>query len=302
MSAHAPFGGKSSAGGMFGLSVRRSTSLLLAIVAIVLLGAGSFSPIAPASPGSPIEEVWSFNGGEVAIQPQAAGVFVGTVVAPTSFAQCTHPVGEQMWTDIRPQPDGSYWGLHQWYFETAECLHNPTLGPTAWRVLEAASGVHYLLVCFSSPGGPQPTIAANGAVANVTFGCRESMRIAPLPVQAAVASSAGVQSFRQAVSLPSTRACVSRRDFQIHLQDPNYDPLKEVVVTIGGRRVAVVKRGKVLAATIDLKGLPRGTFTLKIRATTVLGHHLYGSRTYHTCVKKAAKSSKPKPLHQRRRR
>jgi hypothetical protein len=280
--------------------------LLLAIVAMVLLGAIATVQVASASPTSPIEEVWSFSGGQVAIQAQPGGTFVGTVVAPTSFAECTHPVGEAMWTDITPQPDGSYWGLHQWYFENAGCLRNPTLGKTAWRVLEAANGAHYLLVCFSSPGDPQPTIAPNGVVANVTYGCRESAQIAPVPVQVAPSSKAGVQAFEEAVTLPSVdqggpkkgsaQKCFSRRVFQIHLRDPKYDPLKEVVVTIRGRRVAVVRRGKVFASTIDLKGLPRGTFTVKIRVTTVLGHHLFGSRTYHTCVKKASKRTRPKGL------
>jgi hypothetical protein len=299
MSARAPFD-KLLAGVAF--CPRRLRSPLLAIAAIVLVGTIPAARIASANPASPIEEVWSFNGGEVAIQAQQGGTLVGTVVAPTKFAQCTHPIGEQMWTDIRLQPDGSYWGLHQWYFDTSECLHNPVLGPTAWRVLQAVSGVRYLLVCFSSPGGPQPTIAADGAVKNVTFGCRESTRIAPVPVQAAATSSAGVQSFAQAVSLPSARECFSRRVFQIHLRDPRYDPLKEVVVTIKGRRVAVARRGKVFAATIDLKGLPRGAFTVKIHATTVLGHHLSGSRTYHTCAKKPMKATRPRALGPQRRR
>ena len=276
--------------------VKRSTSLLMAIVVIAtLLIVGASARITAAGATSTIEGVWSFNGGTVAIQPQPGGTFVGTVVAPTKFAQCSHPVGEQMWTGISLQPDGSYWGLHQWYFETAACVANPTLGLTAWRIMQTASGAHYLLVCFSPPGGPQPTITASGASANVSYGCVRSAEKAPLPVEAAPTSRAGVRSFTQSISLPSARKCFSRRVFQIHLQDPKYDPLKKVVVTIGGRRVAVVRRGKVLAATINLKGMPRGTFTVKIRLTTVLGHSLSGSRTYHTCAKKSSHSGKHKP-------
>jgi hypothetical protein len=276
--------------------VKLSGSLLLSIAAMMLLLAvGASARIAAASATFTIEGIWSFNGGAVAIQPQPGGTFVGTVVAPTKFAQCSHRVGEQMWTGISLQPDGSYRGLHQWYFETAACVPNPTLGLTAWRIMQTASGAHYLLVCFSPPGGPQPTIAASGASANVSYGCVRSAERAPLPVEAAPTSRAGVRSFTQSISLPSARKCFSRRVFQIHVQDPKYDPLKEVVVTIRGRRVAVVRRGKVLAATINLKGLPRGTFTVKIRLTTVLGHSLSGSRTYHTCAKKSSHSGKHKP-------
>jgi hypothetical protein len=48
----------------------------------------------------------------------------------------------------------------------------------------------------------------------------------------------------------------------------------------------VVRRGHTLVSTIDLRGLPRGTFTVKISATTILEQHLSSSRTYHTCVPK----------------
>jgi len=284
--------------------VKRSRSLLLSTAAmmtllllLMLLILGASVRIASASATSPIERVWSFNGGEVAVQSQPGGTFVGTVVAPTKFAQCTHPVGEQMWTDMTLQPDGSYWGLHQWFYETAGCVRNPTLGPTAWRVMEAANGATYLLVCFSSPGSTQPTIAPSGASANVSYECVKSAEIAPVPVEVAPSSSAGVQSFKEAVSLPSDQKCFSRRVFQIHLKDPKYDPFKEVVVTLGKRRIAVKRHdGKAFVATINLKGLPRGTFTVKIRVTTVLGHHLSGSRTYHTCATTKPKSGKPKPL------
>jgi len=162
--------------------------------------------------------------------------------------------------------------------------------------MQAGNGASYLLVCFSSPGGPQPTIAPSGASANVSYECVKSADIAPVPVDVAPSSSAGVESFTRAVSLPSNRKCFSRRVFQIHLKDPKYDPFKEVVVTLGKRRVAVRRHdGKVFVATITLKGLPRGTFTVKIRVTTVLGHHFAGSRTYHTCAKKPLRPTKPKP-------
>lgn len=271
--------------------MRRARPLLL-----LLLLVGALASNASAAVAAPlIERVWSFNGGEIAIQAQGQK-FVGTVVAPTKFAQCSHPVGEQIWTNISLQPDGSYWGLHHWFFETAECIHNPTLGASAWRVMETSNEGHYLLVCFSTPGTAQPTIAPSGATTNVSYGCVKSAEIAPVPIQAAPISRSAAQSFTRAVTLPNNARCFSRRIFQIHLRDPRYDPLRQVVVTIGGRRVAVVRRGKVFAATIDLRGLPHGAFTVKIVATTVLGHHLYGRRSYHTCVGRPARSSKPKPL------
>jgi hypothetical protein len=253
-------------------------ALSLTIALLVALGVGA----GVASAVSPIERIWSFNGGEVAIQAQPSGTFVGTVVQPTKFALCTHPVGEPMWTEMTRQPDGSYWGRHRWFYETSGCVPNETLGPTAWRVMEAASGSTYLLVCFSSPGGPQPRIAPDGSSVNVSYGCVRS---------AEVAAVSAVQSFAHGVSLPSNRKCFSHRLFQIHLHESAHDPFKEVVVTLAKRRIAVKRRGNVFAATINLKGLPRGAFTVRIHVTTVLGHRLSGSRTYHTC---ARMPSKPK--------
>jgi hypothetical protein len=38
--------------------------------------------------------------------------------------------------------------------------------------------------------------------------------------------------------------------------------------------------------------LPKGAFTVKIRATTILGHRLSANRTYHTCAKPIKQSRK----------
>ncbi|HEY2537329.1 MAG TPA: hypothetical protein VGI24_10150 [Solirubrobacteraceae bacterium] len=254
--------------------------------------------VASAGATSSIEGVWSFNGGQVAIQPSSSGTFVGIVVAQTKFAECVHPAGlPPMWEKISLQADGSYWGTHRWYFEGSSCHENPEPGPTVWRVLEEADGAHYLRVCFSSPGTSQPTIAANGAPKNpseygayhVTYGCVNSALTAALPTAASVAPR-----LKRSVTLPrSAGKFFSNRVFRIHLRDPKNDPLKEVVVTLRGHRITVVRHAGVIISAINLKGLPKGTFTVNIHATTVLGHHLSESRTYHTCVKKPKKSKKP---------
>ena len=238
---------------------------------------------AQATP-SPIEAVWAFNGGEVAIVQQADGSYAGIVDAPTTFARCPHTVGERMWTGMHLQPDGSYWGLHQWFFETEACEKNPTLGPAVWRVVTGAGGTRSLHVCFSTPGSSQPRISPTGAPEAVTYGCFESARLAAVPVGSSPSSRSGVEGFLKAVGLPSNHVCLSRRAFRIHLHSPRFDPIEEAVVRIGGKRVAVVKRGKRLSSEIDLRGLPRGVFTVTVHLTTVLGHHLSGHRTYHTCV------------------
>jgi hypothetical protein len=260
-------------------------SMLLAMALATALLVFAAAAAASAAARSSIEGVWSFGGGQIAVASAGNGTFVGTVVQETTFAECPHPVGQEIWTDIAPQLDGSYWGLHQWYFEKT-CEINTQLGPTAWRVREEPDGAKYLRVCFSHPGTSQPTIPVGGPETGVTYGCVDSGLTAPLP-------ASGVAGER--LSLPSAKQCLSARLFKIHLLEPKYDPFKKVLVTLKGRRIATARRGDYLVATIDLKGLPRGAFTVKVSATTVLGHHLSGSRTYHTCAMKP-RSKRSRPL------
>jgi hypothetical protein len=69
--------------------------------------------VSVAAASNSIEGVWSFNGGAVGIQALSDGTFQGTVVTPTRFAECVHPAGEVMWTDMQPQTDGSFWGVSE---------------------------------------------------------------------------------------------------------------------------------------------------------------------------------------------
>jgi hypothetical protein len=252
-------------------------SLLVLAVVTLVLAVGAVS----ANAASSIVGVWSFNGGDIAIQPDTAagmeGTFVGTVVTETKFSECTHPPDQQIWTDIRMQADGEFWGLHQWYFQGPECALNPSLGPTAWRVMEEPSGTRFLRVCLSSPGTTQPVISAEGSPTDATYGC----------VSSALATSAAA-SFKL-VSLPSSKQCLSLRHFKIHIRDPRHDAFKTVTITLRGHRLATVRHGNFTVATVNLRGLRRGAFTVKIRATTVLGHHISGSRTFHTCIARIVK-------------
>ncbi len=182
----------------------------------------------------------------------------------------------------------------------AECAENPVLGPTAWRVLEGSGGTHYLRVCFSHPETSQPMIAANGdpqqeseyAAYHVTYGCTNSALIAPLPVTSGANRKGGsggngangVAPTVETLSLPSTKLCLKRAPrFKISLKDPKYDPFKTVTVLYKGHVVATTRSGQEILATIKLRHLRKGAFTITVHATTVLGHKLSSRRTYHVC-------------------
>ncbi len=289
------------------LLIRSLKSTVLAFTAVLALGASG-----AAAATSEIEGVWSFAGGSVIIQPITPGsnTFQGTVQTETKFAECAHTVGEVMWTNMAEQPDGSFWGLHQWF--RAECkLESSFVGPTAWRVLHTAAGGRYLKVCFSHPGGPQPTIAVSGAPNNqseyaaydVTYGCYESALIEPVPTVEGEGtgkgdSNSGAITFVNTVVLPPTAVCVSQRTLKIKLKDPKKDPFEEVLVKIGSKRVADLKGVKAIAKAlkngITLKKLPSGTYKVSVVATTILKQHLTGAKTYKSCIKGSSARSSSK--------
>jgi len=286
---------------------RASHSLLIGLVTALLIavGIGVASAGAISTSSSGIEGVWEFSGGQIAIQETSPGTLTGTVVVPTKFAECVHPVEQKIWTGMTLQPDGSYWGLHQWYQGYPACNLDSTLGKTAWRELEGTGGSHYLRVCLSAPSNNlQPTIAPDGApyepseyaAYHVTYGCFKSEFTAPLSTPSGTASTgagtgkSGVAGSKESLTFsPSNKKCLSLRLFKIHLSEPQYDPLKTVSITIGRRKIASTHKGDYIVAAINLKGLPKGAFTIKIKAVTVLGNHLSDSRTYHTCAKKKLK-------------
>ncbi len=64
---------------------------------------------------------------------------------------------------------------------------------------------------------------------------------------------------------------------------PRGKRLVRTTVEVRGRRVAIV-RGRRTSAVVDLRGLPRGAFVLRVRATTSDGRTRTTTRRYRTCV------------------
>ena len=79
------------------------------------------------------------------------------------------------------------------------------------------------------------------------------------------------------------RRCVSRRNFAIRVRRPRGTRLRSARVYVNGKRVRTL-RGRRIHARVNLRGLPRGTFTVKIQAITRGGRRLTELRRYRTCV------------------
>jgi PKD repeat protein len=93
------------------------------------------------------------------------------------------------------------------------------------------------------------------------------------------------------IRLPSAKACVSRRRLTIRLVRPKDTALVSAVVLVNGKSVKAVRRARI-TAPINLVGLPKGRFTVKITATAADGRTITGSRRYRTCTIKRKGSRK----------
>lgn len=255
--------------------MRIITSGLSAGVLLLLTASGA------SAQSADVEGVWTFGGGQVAVQDAGDGTHKGTVIRETTLATCPHPVGELMWIEMRPQPDGQWFGKHQWY-NNSDCSPIAQRGNTAFRVLTRPDGSRFLRVCFAGPENPelQPTIAPDGASANTTTSCDDSDFVRPVPE--------GKPAISQIATLPKQgkKRCLSKRSFRIRLREPQGDALKSAVIRLNGKVIRRRKEGTRITAPVSLKGLPKGRYTLKITAKTVLGRTISGTRKYRTCVPK----------------
>jgi hypothetical protein len=78
--------------------------------------------------------------------------------------------------------------------------------------------------------------------------------------------------------------CASRRKFRIRLRAPVGAKVRSARVLVNGKRTRVW-RGRRPTARVDLRGLPKGRVTVRIKLRTDTGVTLRGTRTYQTCAK-----------------
>ncbi|HEX8206240.1 MAG TPA: hypothetical protein VF587_09300, partial [Solirubrobacteraceae bacterium] len=88
---------------------------------------------------------------------------------------------------------------------------------------------------------------------------------------------------RDTIQLPSERVCQSRRNFMIRLRRPRRGRIKVARVYVNGKRVKVL-RGRRLRARVDLRGLPKGRYTVRVVVITTRGKRIVERRRYRTCT------------------
>ncbi len=129
-------------------------------------------------------------------------------------------------------------------------------------------------------GEPRPGIAGDGCDIGAYEYQQGPAKPAPMPEPKTTTSSPPAAAVL-GVKIASP-VCASKRDITIHIQNVKQFGVVSAVISVDGRARRTLT-GKHLTTAINLKGLPKGTFTVSIVAHTRSGLTLHGKRTYHTC-------------------
>lgn len=153
---------------------------------------------------------------------------------------------------------------------------------------EHDEGLDTLNACENGTGSvfvPPPIAETPAAVA--TPDAPVASAAAPVPVTLPALSPA------QVIKLPAaSKRCSSRRTLTINLVQPAGVTFTAAKVTLKAgkkqliRRLKPKKAGKGLKVDVDLRGLPKGRFTVTIELTTADGRTVKASRAYRTCTPK----------------
>ncbi len=95
-----------------------------------------------------------------------------------------------------------------------------------------------------------------------------------------------------AIGLPSARRCISRRKFPIRLRQPKGVRIRSVKVIVRGKRVKTRKIKGRYRATVNLRGLSKGRFTVRITITTSSKRKIVAQRRYRTCIPRRKSKTK----------
>jgi hypothetical protein len=98
------------------------------------------------------------------------------------------------------------------------------------------------------------------------------------------------------ISAPPNTLCTSRRHFVVHVVQVPGRMYRRVNVRLNGHRVATTTTKRGVTAAVDLRGLPKGTYVLRIMLETIHGRKITRTRTYHTCAATPIHPKRPSAL------
>ena len=140
-------------------------------------------------------------------------------------------------------------------------------------------------VIATNPGGDSPPVTSAGtSIPAPPTPPPASVPDAP-PAPVTTSSSPAAVAISKIATLAPAKACVSRRKFPIRLRGVKANKIVHAQIKLNGTQVRNLA-GKALGLPIDLRGLPKGKFTIQIVTTDASGKRLVGRRTYRTCAPK----------------
>lgn len=153
------------------------------------------------------------------------------------------------------------------------------------RITQQGGCLNWINLAGSATGAAAASARAAGAAAAppgpITARTASSCPTMLPPVNILQTSSSNSSSLH----LPAAKTCKSRRLVHVTFPPaPAGQPYKQVSAMLNGRRLKVVSGSRV-STRVDLRGLPRGRFTLTITIVTEQGKKLTQNKHYVTCVK-----------------
>jgi len=261
-------------------SLRRPALLLL----VLLAGLGSALAIRPGDTPAASGPVFSAGNGVIVFDFVAVGSSTTKTDIITNTGTAPLTIGEVARS-----------GLHAKDFVVSgDTCSGKTLAPSATCALEitftpSAAGTRAgsLRITDNTDCDNFITLAGSGTSTPAPVTARAAT-CAPVETQTTTVTTTtttpGAAPVTAADVISAPKACVSRRTVKLHLTAPKGKTFSKVTVSVRGKRFKTYK-GKQIKATLSLAGLPRGRFTMKIRAT-VAGSKSYAlTRHYVTCVK-----------------
>ncbi|MCU0314458.1 MAG: hypothetical protein MUC84_10420 [Solirubrobacteraceae bacterium] len=168
----------------------------------------------------------------------------------------------------------------------------PISGETGATYTLAAADAGHAITCrvraVNASGEAQATSAPIGVPAPAPAGTAPPASAVPAAARPAeeVLAAGSRDQIATALGLPPARRCVSRRNFPIRVRRPPGVTIRAAKVIVDGRPVKTRKVAGRFTATVDLRGLPRGRFTVTVTVTTASGRRIAGARRYRTCAPK----------------
>jgi hypothetical protein len=266
-----------------------ATGITLRGVTAVANGAGA-SGVSVSAPGINATVTLVNTIAEGIVDVYAGGTGAGTAVVGATYSQFhinqQDPGGtiNSDATDVYPYPafvDFPGADFHQ----TAESstvdkgIDDPLNGTTDWDGQPRTAGAH------TDIGADEYIAPAPPVIAPPAPPVTPAVPVTPAKPPATPAGEPLGLKASSIVTLPALKSCASRRSFKIRLRAPKGVTITSATVLVSTRKAKVVK-GRALTAPVDLRGLPKGRFTVKITIVTGTKRSLTAKRAYKTCVPK----------------